>query len=106
MDAKTQEQRRLNKIAARRSAMKSELRSSDFGAKFIGKANAPSERELAKRCEHIDGGKKVWIRRNKTNPRPGEKQQYMIPIIKGGLRCPNAAVMSGKCIEHLSGGQS
>lgn len=102
MDAKTREQRRLNKIAARKSAEKKELTWADFGTRSYGKANAPTERVDNKRCSHIEGGKVIWIRRKKTNPKPGERQTYMIPIQKGGLRCASAATMNGKCLAHLS----
>jgi hypothetical protein len=106
MDKKTQEQRRLNKLAARKSAEKKELIWSDFGTKSYGKANAPTERTPIRQCDHIEGGKVIWIRRNRVNPQPGEKKQYMIPVTKGGLRCPDAAISGKKCLAHLASGGS
>jgi hypothetical protein len=48
-----------------------------------------------KRCDHIEGGKKVWLRKSRP-----DGSNYSIPLIIKGERCENNVVAGTKCIEH------
>jgi len=59
-------------------------------------------------CEHIEGGKKVYVRKQRT--KNGRTETYSIPVVIGGKRCTKTATITGRtvgkerlCLEHLGG---
>jgi hypothetical protein len=98
MDAATRELRRRNKAMwAGRNGL------SEFETRGQGRKNKPAETFATKRCEFISlakTGTKIWIPRVRK-VKGGKDERYMLPIIKGGVRCPNAALHGGMCRDHL-----
>lgn len=98
MDPATRELRRRNKAMA---TTRKEL--SEFEPRGQGRKNKPSDTFPQQRCKFISlakTGKKIWIPRVRK-VKGGKDERYMLPVIKGGVKCPNAAVHGGMCREHL-----
>lgn len=95
MDHKTRELRRRNKaLQGRRGELP------EFEARGLGRKLKPAETFSLKRCDHIDGGKVIWVPVKKVNVLPGDKKIGFIKIVKGGVRCPSTAVSGSQCLDH------
>jgi hypothetical protein len=74
---------------------------SNIAPKFLGKKNAPSQRLAPTTCGHIEGGKKVPIRRR----RKSDNSLYTVMIIVGGTRCTKPSdirhpTYGHRCLDH------
>lgn len=97
MDQKTRQLRRRNKLANNK---RGEL--PDFEARGLGRKNKPADTFPTRICSHIDGGKEIFIKVKRTNRKPGESPYANVKIIKGGIRCPQVAIIGTHCLDHLS----
>lgn len=90
MDKATRELRRRNKaLTGRRGQLP------QFEARGRGQKNKPAASFPLKQCDHIDGGKVIWLRRKRA-----DGSQYMVRLVKGGQRCPNTVIAGTNCLEH------
>jgi hypothetical protein len=73
---------------------------SPMAPKFVGRKNKPSERLPNSICAHVEGGKKVPIRRKRK-----DGTHYTLMIQVGGTRCKaRAQVKKGSkhlCLAHI-----
>ena len=105
MDQKTRALRAQNKRDRR------QLAQGDFTSletRGLGRKNKPNQTFPKIICEHIEGGKRIYLRKQRT--KNGRTEDYSIPIVIGGKRCTKPALISGRntgserlCLEHLGG---
>lgn len=90
MDQATRNLRKRNKVLA---GKRGEL--PQFEARGLGRKLKSAETFPLRQCTHVDGGKKVFMRRRRR-----DGSTYSIPLIIGGTRCPNTASTGQNCPQH------
>lgn len=90
MDKATREYRRRLKASRTPRGQLSPFESRGLGAK-----NKPSKTFPTRRCSHTHGGKLIYAKRENY-----KGEMVSVPIIVGGTRCPNDAVIDDRCLKH------
>ena len=97
MDRKTQiERAKAKRQKARPGGFSTEL----ISERGMGRKGKPSEMFPIVQCDYRIGGEEQLIRRKRNNPKPGQSETYLIPLIVGGRRCFKKATVGKRCLGH------